>query len=82
MTIDDADKTQPVTYIYPVTMANEDGTVNYGSFNFTAQSERYRGIPLHGAQLLQRLRRLGRRCTALGINGQPDSHLEAHDDTL
>ena len=38
MTIDDADKTQPVTYIYPATMANEDGTVNYGSFNFTAQS--------------------------------------------
>ena len=38
VTIDDADKSQPVTYIYPATMANEDGTVNYGSFNFTAQS--------------------------------------------
>ena len=38
MTIDDADKTQPVTYIYPATMTNEDGTVNYGLFNFTAQS--------------------------------------------
>ena len=34
VTIDDADKTQPVTYIYPATMGNED----YGSFNFTAQS--------------------------------------------
>jgi len=35
VTIDDADKTQPVTYIYPATMAKDDGTIN---FNFTAQS--------------------------------------------
>ena len=35
VTIDDADKTQPVTYFYPATMAKDDGTIN---FNFTAQS--------------------------------------------
>ena len=42
VTIDDADKTQPVTYFYPATMTNDDypslmakGSIN---FNFTAQS--------------------------------------------
>ena len=35
VTIDDADKTQPVTYFYPATMAKDDGSIN---FNFTAQS--------------------------------------------
>ena len=34
VTIDDADKTQPVTYFYPATMAKDDGSIN---FNFTAQ---------------------------------------------
>ena len=33
VTIDDADKTQPVTYIYPATMANDDGTLNTGALN-------------------------------------------------
>lgn len=35
VTIDDADKTQPVTYFYPATMAKDDGSIN---FNFKAQS--------------------------------------------
>ena len=35
VTIDDADKTQPVTYFYPATMAKDDGSIN---FDFTAQS--------------------------------------------
>ena len=29
VSIDDADKTQGVTYIYPAAMANDDGTINY-----------------------------------------------------
>ena len=33
VTIDDADKTQPVTYIYPATMANDDGTLNTGALS-------------------------------------------------
>ena len=33
VTIDDADKTQPVTYIYPATMANDDGTLNTGALD-------------------------------------------------
>ena len=35
VTIDDADKTQPVTYFYPASLAKDDGSIN---FNFTAQS--------------------------------------------
>ena len=35
VTIDDADKTQGVTYIYPAAMANDDGTINY---DFTNQN--------------------------------------------
>jgi hypothetical protein len=35
VTIDDADKTQDVTYIYPAAMANDDGTINY---DFTNQN--------------------------------------------
>ena len=35
VTIDDADKTKGVTYIYPAAMANDDGTINY---DFTNQN--------------------------------------------
>ena len=35
VTIDDADKTQGVTYIYPAARANDDGTINY---DFTNQN--------------------------------------------
>ena len=33
VTIDDADKTKHVTYIYPATMANDDGTLNTGALD-------------------------------------------------
>ena len=33
VTIDDADKTKHVTYIYPATMANDDGTLNTGALS-------------------------------------------------
>ena len=33
VTVDDADKTQHVTYIYPATMANDDGTLNTGALD-------------------------------------------------
>ena len=78
VTINDADKTQPLTYIYPATMANDDGTVNYGTFNFTAQSGTE--APFLIARLLHGFQRLGRQCAALSDDGQPDSHLEALDD--
>ncbi|MBR0050241.1 MAG: hypothetical protein IJP74_13165 [Prevotella sp.] len=76
VTINDADKTQPLTYIYPATMANDDGTVNYGTFNFTAQSGTE--APFLIARLLHGLRCLGRQCAALSDDGQPDGHLKAH----
>lgn len=33
VTLDDPDKTQNVTYIYPASMAKDDGTVNYDALN-------------------------------------------------
>ena len=37
VSIDDADKTQGVTYIYPAAMANYDGTINYDFTNQNGQ---------------------------------------------